>query len=151
MSQFFASGAKVLELQLSISPSNEYSGLTSFKSFPHSSVGKESTCNAGEPGSIPVSRRFLGKGSGIPFQNSCLENPMDRGACQATVHGFARVRHGLATKPPPIPLRLTGLISAVQGTLKSLLQYHINSSGFSPVYGTTLTSIHDYWKKDSFD
>ena len=32
---------------------------------------------------------------------SCLENPMDRGACQATVHGVARVGHDLVTKPPP--------------------------------------------------
>ena len=35
-----------------------------------------------------------------PLQYSCLENPMDRGAWRATVHGVARVRHDLATKPP---------------------------------------------------
>jgi len=35
------------------------------------------------------------------LQYSCLEKPMDRGAWQATVHGIARVRHNLATKPPP--------------------------------------------------
>ena len=43
---------------------------------------------------------------------------------------------------------------AVQGTLKSLLQHHIksiNSSALSPLYGPTLTSIHDYWKNHSFD
>ena len=38
---------------------------------------------------------------GSPLQYSCLENPTDRGARQATVHGVARVRHNLATKPPP--------------------------------------------------
>ena len=37
-----------------------------------------------------------------PLQYSCLENPMDRGAWWATVQGVARVRHDLATKPPPI-------------------------------------------------
>ena len=42
-----------------------------------------------------------GEGNGIPFQYSCLGNPMDRGAWQATVHGVTRVRHNLATKPPP--------------------------------------------------
>ena len=42
-----------------------------------------------------------GEGNGNPLQYSCLENPMDRGAWQATVHGFARVRHDLVTKPPP--------------------------------------------------
>ena len=35
------------------------------------------------------------------LQYSCLENPMDRGAWQTTVHGVTRVRHHLATKPPP--------------------------------------------------
>ena len=44
---------------------------------------------------------FCGEGNGNPLQYSCLENPMDRGAWQATVHGAARVRHNLATKPPP--------------------------------------------------
>ena len=39
--------------------------------------------------------------NGNPRQYSCLENPMDRGAWQATVHGVARVGHDLATKPPP--------------------------------------------------
>ena len=38
-----------------------------------------------------------------PLQYSCLENPMDRGAWQATVHGVTRVQHHLATKPPPPP------------------------------------------------
>ena len=41
-----------------------------------------------------------GEGNDNPFQYSCLENPMDRGAWQATVHGVARVGHDLATKPP---------------------------------------------------
>ena len=38
---------------------------------------------------------------GSPLQYSCLENPVDRGAWWATVHGVARVKHDLATKPPP--------------------------------------------------
>ena len=42
-----------------------------------------------------------GEGNGIPLQYSCLENPMDRGARQATVHGIARVSHDLVIKPPP--------------------------------------------------
>ena len=40
----------------------------------------------------------LEEGHGNPLQHSCLENPMDRGAWRATVHGVARVRHDLATK-----------------------------------------------------
>ena len=68
--------------------------------FSRSSVGKESACNAGDLGSNPESGRSPGKGNVYPLQYSCLENPMDRGAWQATVHGVSRVRHDLATKPP---------------------------------------------------
>ena len=45
--------------------------------FPGSSAGKESPCNAGNPGSIPGSGRSPGEGNGYPLQYSCLENPMD--------------------------------------------------------------------------
>ena len=51
------------------------------------SDGKESTCNAGDPGSISGSGRYPGEGNGNPLQYSCLENPMDREAWWATVHG----------------------------------------------------------------
>ena len=56
-------------------------------------VGKESACNVGDPGSIPGSGRFPGEGNGNLFQYSCLEDPMDRGAQQATVSGVARFGH----------------------------------------------------------
>jgi len=69
------------------------------KGFPCSSVGKESTCNAGDLGLIPGSGRSPGEGNGKPLQYSCLENPMDRGARQAIVLGVARVGHDLETKP----------------------------------------------------
>ena len=45
--------------------------------------------------------RFPGEGNGNPLQYSCLENPMGRGAWQATVHEVARIGHDLVTKPPP--------------------------------------------------
>ena len=61
---------------------------------------KESACNAGDLGSIPGSGRSPGEGNGNPLQYPCLENPIDRGAWQATVHRVARVGHDLATKPP---------------------------------------------------
>ena len=54
--------------------------------FPGGSGGKELICSAGDPGLIPGSGRSLGEGNGNPLQYSCLENPMDRGAWQATVH-----------------------------------------------------------------
>ena len=53
---------------------------------------------------LPVTPDMSGEGNGNPFQcDSCLANPMDRGAWQATVHGVARVGHDLVTKPPPPP------------------------------------------------
>ena len=51
---------------------------------------KESTCNVGDLGSIPGSGRYPREGNSNPFQYSCLRNPMDRGAWQATVHGVAK-------------------------------------------------------------
>ena len=95
------------------------------KGFPDSSTGKESTCKAGKPGSVPGSGRSSGEGIGYPLryswaflvarlvknlhlgsipglgrspggghgnplQYSCLENPMDRGAWWATVHGVTK-------------------------------------------------------------
>ena len=67
---------------------------------------KEPACNAGATGGLDSnpwvgSGRSPGEGNGNPLQYSCMENPMDRGAWQAIVHGVARIRHDLATKPPP--------------------------------------------------
>ena len=62
---------------------------------PATPVGKESACSAGDLGSIPGLGRCPGEGNGNPLQYSCLENPIDRGAWQATVHGVARVGHDL--------------------------------------------------------
>ena len=83
--------------------------------FPGGSDGKASAYNAGDLGLIPGSGRSPGEGNGThsnvlaatpspgeghgnPLQYSCLENPMDRGSWQATVHGVTRVRHDLETK-----------------------------------------------------
>ena len=54
--------------------------------FPGGSDGKEPSCNAGDLGLIPGSGRSPGEGNGYPFQYSCLENSMDRGACWTIVH-----------------------------------------------------------------
>ena len=58
--------------------------------FPGCSDGKESACNAADPGSVLGLGRSPGGRHGNPLQYSCLENPMDRGAWQATVHGVAK-------------------------------------------------------------
>ena len=58
--------------------------------FPGGSDSKVSAYNAGDQGSIPGSGRSSGEGNGNSIQNSCLENPKDGGAWQATVHGVAK-------------------------------------------------------------
>ena len=62
--------------------------------------GKESACSAGnarDAGSIPGSGRSPEGGNGNPLQYSCMENPMGRGAWQATVHRVAKSRTRLNT------------------------------------------------------
>ena len=73
--------------------------------FPCGSDSKESVCMAGDPGSIPRSKRSPGEGSGNPLQYSCLENSMDRGAWRATVHGFTESE---ATEELTLPLFTLG-------------------------------------------
>ena len=58
--------------------------------FPGGSVVKNPPANAGDRGSIPGSERSPGAGNGNSLQDSCLGNPMDRGAWQATVHTVAK-------------------------------------------------------------
>ena len=58
--------------------------------YCNGSDGKESACNAGDLDLIPGSGRSPGDWNGEPFQYSCLENPMDREAWGATVHGVAK-------------------------------------------------------------
>ena len=78
------------------------------KGFPGGADGKEPACQCRRhkrPGSIPGLGRSPGGGHGNPLQYSCLENPMDRGAWRAAVHGVAKSRTQLSDlaqvgKPP---------------------------------------------------
>ena len=65
-------------------------GIQYLKGFPGGSEGTESVCHAGDPGSIPGLGRSPGERNGNLLQYSYLENPMDGGAWQATVHGVAK-------------------------------------------------------------
>ena len=68
-----------------------------FLGFPGGSDGKESSCSVGDLVLTPGLGRSPGEGHGYPLQYSCLENPMDRGAWRATVHGVAKSRTGLCS------------------------------------------------------
>ena len=65
------------------------------KGFPGGSAVENPPANAGDAGSIPGSGRSPGEGNGNTLQQSCLDNPMDRGAWWDTVRG---VEHNLVTK-----------------------------------------------------
>ena len=86
--------------------------------FPGGSVVKNPPANPEDVGLIPGSEDPQGNGN--PLQHSCLAHPMDRGAWQATVHGVTRVRHDLATKPPP-PADVGNLISSSSAFSRSCL------------------------------
>ena len=66
------------------------------RNFPGDSDGKESACNAGDPGSIPETGRFPGEGNGHQLQYSFLENSKDRGDWWAIVHGVTKSQSGLS-------------------------------------------------------
>ena len=131
--------------------------------IPGGPVGKESTCSAGDWVLIPESGRSPGEGNGKPLQYFCLENPMDRGAWWAIVHGILRVGHDLAIKPQQffsvisnlelslVPLRLMIL-------LWLLIQSHLTlrdpvdclTPGFPVVHHLPeLVQTHVHWVSDA--
>ena len=82
--------------------------------FPCDSAGKESSCNAEDLGSIPGLGRSPGEGNGNPFHYSCLENPMYRGAWQATVHRFAKSWIQQSNQHPPTHRRASQVVLVVK-------------------------------------
>ena len=67
-----------------------WSDIIQILGFPSGTDGKESACNGGDLGSNSGWGRSAREGIGYPLQYSCLENSIDRGAWQATVHGIAQ-------------------------------------------------------------
>ena len=89
-----------------------------YKHFSSSFSGGSESTSAGDPGSIPGLGRSPGGGHGSPLQYSCLENPMDRGAWRAAVHGVAKSQTQLrdftfhliiSNMPDPVLLDMYGL------------------------------------------
>ena len=70
--------------------------ITSLVGLPRWLGDKEPACQAGDVGSIPGPGRSPGGGNGDALQYSCLRNPVDRGACQATVCGITKSRTQLS-------------------------------------------------------
>ena len=73
-----------------------FNSIVLYLGFPGGSDSKESACNAGDPSSTPGLGRSPGEENRDPLLCSCLENPMDRGDCGATVHGVTKSRTQLS-------------------------------------------------------
>ena len=78
-----SSDIRGMQIKTTVRPHHTESGL------PGDAVVKNLPAKAGDAGSVPVSRMAPGGGHGNPLQHSCLENPTNRGAWWATVHGVA--------------------------------------------------------------
>ena len=98
--------------------------------FPGGSDGKASVCSAGDQGLIPGLGRSPGEGNGNPLQYSCLENTMDGGAWQATVHGVLKSWTQLSD------FTFTFQFHALEkemATHSSVLAWRIPGTGVTPV------------------
>ena len=86
---------------LNSTPLNFYYG------FVGGAGGTESACSAGDPGSIPGLGKSPGEGNDNPLQYPCLENPMDRGAWWATVHGVTKSQTRLSNSHSHIHFQIS--------------------------------------------
>ena len=91
------------------------------KGFPGSSVSKESACDVGDLGSIPVLERSPGGGHGSPFQNPCLENPHGQRSLAGCIQsmGLQRVGHDCVTKHTALIINVCLVSVMQQGNLKN--------------------------------
>ena len=89
-----------------------------------------------------------GEGNGNPLQYSCLENPTDRGAWQATVHGVISVGHDWATKPPPPPPSACWFPRWFHGKQSACqrIRYSVPGLGTSSRRGNGKTLQYYYWE-----
>ena len=83
--------------------------------FPGGSPVKNPPASPRDVGLIPESGRSPGEGKGNPLQYSCLENPMDRGAWRAAVHGVAGIGQDLATKQQMLMLFFMSKVHKIEG------------------------------------
>ena len=99
--------------------------------------GKESTCNAGDTGVtglIPGSGRSPEGRNGNPLQDSCLENPTDRGACWATIHRVKKNQTCMHTHTCDLTMQLLGIYPEKMKTL-------IQKDTRNPMFVATLFTV----------
>ena len=115
--------------------------------FPCDSDGKESACNAGDPGSIPGLGRAPGEENGNPLQYSHLENPMDRGGWWVTVHGLAKSQTWLREEHFIHKYSLYHLIGKTYCRYKepAYLLFSISWRSYGIFRGTSIITIELPW------
>ena len=101
--------------------------LTYLQGLPRWLRSKESTCNARDTGLIPGSGRCPGGGNDNPLWYSCLENPINREAWQATVYGITKRQTRLSTHVCHVPTTQNMLTLSPEKNTKSLGTVHLSS------------------------
>ena len=96
-----------------------------------------------DPGSIPGLGRSPGEGNGNPLQYSCLENPMDRGAWQATVHGFAKSQTRLNDFTFTFFCIIVGL--SLMCFFSNAYYFNLCPLFYKPLMMLLLEYTHDFW------
>ena len=115
------------------------------------SDGKESACNPGDPDSIPGSGRSPGEGNGYPLQYSCLENPMDRGAWRAKVHGVSKSHTWLSdwTTRKVAWSRLSVAQDILRNQLLAFISSHLSHGRDFPGGSDSKASVYNAGDPDS--
>ena len=142
-----------------------YSGV--YMDVPSGSKGKQSACNAEDPGSVPGLGRSPGEGNGNPLQDSCLENSMNRGTWWAVVHGVTgsdrteRLTLHFSVYIPHLLypficwwtlsyFHILAIVSNVSVNIWVLASFQIRfSSGYMPksgIAGSYGSSIFSFWR-----
>ena len=114
-------------------------------SLPGGLGGKASVYNAGELGSIPGLGRSPGEGSGNPLQYYCLENPMDGGAWEATVHGVSKSRTRLSHFTSLHTFRWASLVALLVKNLPAMWETWVQSLGWEDPLEKGLTPKNWYF------
>ena len=105
--------------------------------FLNGSSGKESACLAGDTGdvgSIPGLGRSHGEGNGNLLQDSCLENPMDRGAWQATAQSVVKSRTQLNTQARQLQIGKAKFLVTVVERLRFPISCSVSSNRTEALY-----------------
>ena len=112
--------------------------------FPGGSVVKNLPASARDASLIPGSGRSPGEGNGNLLQYSCLENPMEREAWGATVHGVARIGHDLVTKQQQRMVNqflFETTVYLFKKVIGSVHRFMVNKT-FHPLFSINLHMIH---------